>query len=321
MKIAVLDLGTNTFHLLIAELADRNSWRKVLHRKITVKLGQGGIHKNVIAPAAFRRGIAAIAKFSEAIGDHGVTKVFAFGTAALRTSSNGHEFLRISKEEYGIEIVSISGDEEASLIHAGVAQAVALNREPAMIMDIGGGSTEFIICDQSGVMWKQSFKLGASLLLEKFRPSDPVTEGELQAINDFLSAELVPMLHAFEMFRPVRLIGSAGSFETFASMIRHRFPASGSHYGKKSHPIAVDQFSSLHRDIVASTKSERGNMRGLIKMRVDMIVPASILLSFVLEATGINDMILSSYSLKEGVVAGILKDELIRKNNSAKHQL
>jgi exopolyphosphatase / guanosine-5'-triphosphate,3'-diphosphate pyrophosphatase len=104
-----------------------------------------------------------------------------------------------------------------------------------------------------------------------------------------------------------RLIGSAGSFETVASMIRHRNSAAGSHYGKSSHPISLRDLNALYRDLIKSTTAERRKMKGLISMRVDMIVPASVLLNFVLKKSAISNIILSSYSLKEGAIEHILE--------------
>jgi len=311
MKVAVLDLGTNTFHLMIASVHSDGSWKKILHRKVTVKLGQGGIHQNRIAPVPFRRGIAAIAGFKKIIEHHQVKTVRAFGTAALRNASNGGEFLDDARENFGITIALISGSDEASLIYSGVRRAVDLGDDFSLIMDIGGGSTEFIIANNRKIFWKQSFKIGASMLLEKFQPADPIRKGELKLIEHYLDDVLKPLRAALMKFPAARLIGSAGSFETVTSMIRYRNPAAGSHYGKTSHPIKRSELNALHRDIIRSTTAERKKMKGLISMRVDMIVPASILLNFVLKQTGIKNILLSTYSLKEGALDQIVNSESV----------
>lgn len=307
MKVAVLDLGTNTFHLMIVEVSKGRAWEKLVHRKITVKLGQGGIHRNLIAPRPFKRGINAIAEFRKEIDSHGVRRIVAFGTAALRTADNGKDFLAQIKKHYGITVNLISGDAEALLIYKGVRKAVDMSEEVSLIMDIGGGSTEFILVNEKKLFWKQSFRIGASMLLEKFRPSDPVKKTEISQMEGCIDEVLKPLWKAIKKHHPSRLIGSAGSFETVASMIRHRNPAAGSHYGKKSHPIAFGDLNSLFRDIIKSDTAERKKMKGLISMRVDMIVPASILLNFVLRKSAVKDITLSAYSLKEGAVEYILE--------------
>lgn len=308
MKIAIIDLGTNTFHLLVIEAGQNGGWRKLLHNRITVKLGQKGIDKNVIANAPFNRGINALEKFAASIKFHKIKRVYAFGTAALRSASNGADFLNLTRSRFGIDVKIISGKQEAELIYLGVQQAVKLGKEKSLIMDIGGGSVEFIIADNKKAYWKGSYKLGAALLIEKFKPLDPVSVGQIKQISKFFDTELKSLFVACEKYKPIQLIGSAGSFETFSSMIRHRFPKAGSHYGKTEHPISLNHFNKLYEELIKSTVEERKHMRGLIKMRVDMIVMAGLLLNYVLQKIKIDRMIMSAYSLKEGAVYSVLND-------------
>jgi exopolyphosphatase / guanosine-5'-triphosphate,3'-diphosphate pyrophosphatase len=302
MKFAVLDLGTNTFHLLIAEVADDNSWKRILNSRVTVKIGKGGINKKIIARPAYTRGIKALGKFRETLNNYDVKMTVAFGTAALRSAENGLQFLKEVKQKFGFSIQLISGDEEAELIYHGVRQAVGLGKSKSLIMDIGGGSVEFIIANENKIFWKQSFKLGAALLLGKFQPEDPLSAGDVTRIRAHIKKELEPLFQVCQQHSPGQLIGSAGSFETIASMLWHRFPEAGSHYGKTSHPIDLHHFCQLHSELIISDTATRNTMRGLIKMRVDMIVMASLLLKFVLDKTKIKEMRLSAYSLKEGAL-------------------
>ncbi|MDQ3050731.1 MAG: phosphatase [Bacteroidota bacterium] len=306
MKIAVMDLGTNTFHLLIAEVKGDRAWQKILNTRITVKLGQGGLNK--ISKGAYDRGIKALEIFFHSLKEHDVSKVRAFGTAALRSASNGPGFLEEVKQKFGFNIGLISGQEEAALIYYGVRQAVKMGDEKSLIMDIGGGSVEFIIANRNTIFWKQSFKLGAALLLGKFLPKDPLSQQNISSIKTYFDSELEPLLEACRIYQPLWLIGSAGSFETFASMIRHRFPESGSHYGKTTHPIQLLHFEKLYQELILSTTAQRNEMRGLVKMRVDMIVMAALLLNFVIEKTAIQILKLSSYALKEGALWNILNE-------------
>jgi exopolyphosphatase/guanosine-5'-triphosphate,3'-diphosphate pyrophosphatase len=177
-----------------------------------------------------------------------------------------------------------------------------MGNDKSLIIDIGGGSVEMLIANSRKIYWKHSYKTGAALLLDKFKPSDPLTKKDLKQIHDFFHETLQTLIAACREYRPVQLIGSAGSFETFASMIRHRFPVSGSHYGKTCHPLEVRHFEKIHRELVVSDVTARNRMKGLIKMRVDMIVMASLLLNFVLQKTHIEKMKLSMYSLKEGAL-------------------
>ena len=190
MRIAVIDLGTNTFNLFIAEINSDKSYTNLYQTKLSVKLGEGGIDKGFIAPVPFQRGIDTINIYKETISKYNVEKVFAYATSAIRTASNGKEFIDKVKEETGYEVEIISGDKEAELIYYGVRSAVVLTDSLSLIIDIGGGSTEFIIANKEKIYWKQSFLLGASRLLEKFKPSDPITDKELQQIINYFKIQL-----------------------------------------------------------------------------------------------------------------------------------
>ncbi len=301
MNIAILDLGTNTFHILIVELLPGGGWRKVLQRRITVKLGEGGIGDNRIAIQPYKRGLQALLKFKSFIKEYDVKYHFAFGTAALRTAKNGQQFIKQAQLETGIHIELISGDEEARLIAIGVISALNIKKRTGLIMDIGGGSVEFIIYHNDDMLWKGSFKLGAALIKELVHPSDPITASELDEIDQLLNEKLKPLLLAIRQFQPQFIAGSAGSFETFASMIRHHTKKQVAHYGKNSFPINISEFNSLYLVLLRSTLEQRLLMKGLLKMRVDMIVIAAILLKFVIDHSGIKELLLSSWSLKEGI--------------------
>lgn len=219
MKIAVLDLGTNTFHLLVAAVKPDRSFKKIFRSKVVVKLGEGAIHRNTIAEIPYARGIHALHHYAGIINQYQPDKIFAFATSAIRSAKNGEKFVAEAKRETGIEIDIISGDEEAELIYHGVKQCVRMTDEHQLIMDIGGGSTEFIIADRRNIVWKKSFDIGASRLLAMFRPSDPIAAAEVRKLEIFLSEKLLPLDKAIKKF-PVRtMIGSSGSFDSLAEMI------------------------------------------------------------------------------------------------------
>src|SRR4051812_26505417 len=179
MKIAIIDLGTNTFNLLVVEVSERG-FKEIYGTKLSVKLGEGGINKNYITAKAFERGIDALKKYKKTIRRYKAERVVALATSAIREASNGDKFINRVKVETGISIKKISGNEEAGLIYLGVRKAVKMSDKKSLIMDIGGGSTEFIIADERKIYWKKSFLLGAARLLEKFNPSDPITNLQVE---------------------------------------------------------------------------------------------------------------------------------------------
>ncbi|RZK66642.1 MAG: hypothetical protein EOO85_26565, partial [Pedobacter sp.] len=194
MIAAVMDLGTNTFHLIIAEVTgisdatgfpnvadsanSANSTGKepriLFKTNLPVKLGEGKINENLIIPEAFERGIKALQEFKKEIDKHGVGIVKAIATSALRSANNGQEFVAAAKEKAGIDISIIDGDQEAIYIYEGV-KATGLIDSTSLIMDIGGGSTEFILCDAEGIVWKKSYNIGAARLQQAYFQSDPIS--------------------------------------------------------------------------------------------------------------------------------------------------
>ena len=161
---AIIDLGTNTFHLLIAEVRNGliNEYFKL---QIPVKLGKGGIGDNLITEDAFKRGLTALSEFRKYIDQFEIKEVHAFATSAVRSAKNGDEFIFKAKKYYQIEINAICGDDEAALIYEGVKHSFNLPEENILVMDIGGGSVEFIIGQKEDIFWKHSFNIGAARLV------------------------------------------------------------------------------------------------------------------------------------------------------------
>lgn len=304
MKAAVIDLGTNTFHLIIADLRETNV-DPIYKTSVPVKLGEGRINENIIIPAAFERGLAALETFAATIKAHGVDVVKATATSAVRSASNGQEFVEAAKSRTGITISVIDGDTEAALIYKAV-QAAGLIRNTSLVMDIGGGSTEFIICTADKVLWKKSYNLGAARLMQAYFKSDPISEAEKSAIYHQLANETTELFQQCAEHRPINLIGSAGAFESFAGMlmIKHNKPIKAIESGAINHM----EYLQLAERLIASTHEQRLHMEGLIPLRVDMIVIAALLINFVLEHTGIRQLSLSTYDLKMGVLQQLRED-------------
>jgi exopolyphosphatase / guanosine-5'-triphosphate,3'-diphosphate pyrophosphatase len=305
MQIAILDLGTNTFNLLIAESTTDQGYRILLNTKEGVKLGEGGINKKFIKEAAFKRGIEAIDRHFERMKQYKVDRIKAFGTSAIRDASNGQEFADIIKSKFKLEISTISGDKEAELIYLGVKQTLPFDNKRFMILDIGGGSNEFIIADNQGILWKRSFKLGMARLLEKFQPSDPIKPDEIHKVEEYVKEELNELFENVKLYKPEVFIGASGSFDSFIAilssegLLKHQA-------GDVFHEIPMDVYLKLHHKLVNSKKIERENMLGLEPVRRDMIVLATIFVNLVLRETGLNIMNQSAYSLKEGAVFEML---------------
>ncbi len=305
-KIAILDLGTNTFNLLVAEFDKSKEFRILHNSKCSVKLGEGGLSKKIITKEAFERGINVIEILLTQSSVFSPDKIFAFATSAVRSTQNGKEFAETIKQRFNIDIEIIDGEREAELIYKGVREAIPLNNHTSLIMDIGGGSTEFILANSEQIFWKHSFNLGAARILEKFNPSDPILLNEINAISNYLKSELNPLFAALEKHPATELIGSSGSFDSLAEIIAHKFYTPDILNDTTHYTFNLEDFYHIHDILINSTKVERMYMKGLVKMRVDMIVISSIFIQFILQECNLNKMRLSTYSLKEGVLAELI---------------
>ena len=309
MRIAIIDMGTNTFNLLIAEATENNRYKILFKDKAGVKLGKNGINNKIITPEAFERGIKAISQLMQSIKKYDTDKLIATATSGIRSTENGEEFVRTIENRFGIKIQIISGDEEAELIYGGVKQAVKFNNHNALILDIGGGSNEFIIANNSGLLWKYSFKLGIARLLDMFNPSDPITEEEIKKVEKYIDSELEILYKAFKKYNPTKLIGCSGTFDSFRSMIIAKNGGIPEDVKKRnSYPINLNDYAILHTELLKSTLEERKNMKGLELVRVEMIVLASIFTNFIISKFNVKSLTQSAFAIKEGMADKILNN-------------
>ncbi|GAB2981646.1 hypothetical protein GCM10027049_17290 [Mucilaginibacter puniceus] len=303
--IAVMDLGTNTFHLLIAE-GDGSNPHILFQTTNPTKLGEGGINKGLIAPNAYKRGVKAMQEFSEEIAKHNVKHIKAIATSALRSAGNGQEFIDEVKIKTGIHIETIDGDEEAGYIYNGVKAGGCLSKQNSLIMDIGGGSVEFILGNEEDMMWKQSFEIGAARLMDKFHQVDPITAEAIDRLNTYLEDRLADMLSAVGNYQIIDLIGSSGAFETFAEVIEAEKGNPFDIRTIKHYAFDTDELIGVTDKLINSSHEERKNTKSIIPVRVDMIVVASLVTRFVMQKLNIYRVALSTNSLKEGVAAAML---------------
>ena len=306
MNTAVIDLGTNTFNLLIFE---KSTGKIVYNGKIPVKLGKGGFGERKIQDDAYQRGLDAMKKHRETCLAHQVTSVYAVATSAVRSSVNGPQFAEDIKNTTGIHINIIDGKTEAKIIYDGVKNSVLdLKNEKILVMDIGGGSTEFIIGNKEKIFWMNSYAIGGSRLIEMFKPHDPPEADELGAIRQFVRDELQDLFETCETLRPCVLLGSSGSFDTFADMVAKMEatdikPYNGFELPKKT---LLDLLNTL----ILCSEHQRLQMPGMEAMRADTIHMSAIQLEITLHAIpAIKKILLSTFALKEGIMFQILNNQ------------
>lgn len=302
MKLGILDLGTNTFNLIIVD-APLNSQFTILHdEKIAVKLGSGGINSGVIVKDAYSRAMNAIRHYKQVLKQFEVEKVAAYATSAIRSAQNGENLIWDIQEKYGIHPQIISGELEAELIYHGVKLALPFKpKKPILIMDIGGGSVEFIISHHAKMQWRGSYKIGVARLLEKIKPSNPISDSQIRDIESLLYIELDSLFKAIDTYKPVILIGSSGSFDTFIDLLNIG-NTSGTGSVKASNEISIEGFQKLYNNLINSNLEERLAMPGMPDFRAEMIVLAIIEVQYLVKRANIQRIIQSAYALKEGAI-------------------
>lgn len=303
-KAALIDMGTNTFHLLLVEV-NGIGFKTIYKEKIPVKLGQGGISQNQLAPEAQKRAFHTLKHFKNLIDGEHIDQVFAFATSAVRNAENGPEFVEQVRKDLGIYIHVISGEEEAQLIYEGINLSGSLNGHTNLMMDIGGGSVEFIIGTSQEVFWKRSFEIGGQRLLDAFHYHDPILPEEVEKLEAYCLEKLKPLIEAIEKFKPSGLVGASGTFDTltdiyFESMLQCKLT------GQHVFELPTVDFERIFEMLKTKNREERMKIPGMIAMRVDMIVVASCLIEFILRYIPVEAIVCSHYSLKEGAVSRLI---------------
>ena len=306
MRVAVIDMGTNTFHLLIVDV-EGSGWKIVYREKTAVRLGKDGINEGRITAEAEERALKALIHFKQTIVQEGATRTYATATSAIRNAKNGLDIVKKIHAHTGIKVKIISGLQEAEHIYFGVTQAMDIGSETTLIMDIGGGSIEFIIGNKSEILWKQSFEVGGQRLLEKFHKHDPILPGEIAALDEYLESQLGELFEAYDRYRPNTLIGSSGTFDTLSDIF---LLSKGLERDETltEYPLTMDAFYAILGDLKGKNKTDRLAIRGMIPLRVDMIVVACLLIAFILKKLAIEQIRVSAYALKEGVLLNAIQE-------------
>jgi exopolyphosphatase/guanosine-5'-triphosphate,3'-diphosphate pyrophosphatase len=293
MKIAVIDLGTNGFRLQIAETFEKGSFN-IIHREANeLKLAADGIHR--IGEQPFKRGLETMMLFAEVLKQHQVTKVNAFGTAALRIAENGQDFIDAVKQETSINIELISGDREAELIYKGMKMVIPLGVEPVLMIDVGGGSVEFIICNQDQVFWAKSLNVGVAILKQNFHVNDPITDSEVGKVEEFLNETLRELSDKLEIYKPHLPIFACGTLDF---IIKFLHPGSQAKYFE----ISRQQYDGFYEKLTFMSTRFLKNMPGVPRDKIEMLAVSMILMNWILEKVNADKLITSTYSMKAGIL-------------------
>lgn len=291
-RIAIIDLGTNTFNLLVVDKT-ATSFNRVFSTKEGVGLGLGGITKQTITTDAMQRATLTLERFLTKCEELKVEKIKALGTSAIRDATNRNEFLESLQSKLDLKVEVISGQREAELIYQGVRMGYTFS-EPTLIMDIGGGSTEFIYANSKGVISSKSFNIGTARIFQLFDFNDPCTKEDVTNVINYLDENTAPF---FESVNTDMLIGSSGSFETFYAIIND-----------KSYPDlefeALDSYllNEVLENMIYSSLKEREENDHIIPIRKKMAPIAAIKIKWIIDKLKIKTLTISPFAMKEGAI-------------------
>lgn len=300
---AVADLGTNTFQLLVARMT-KGKVEIGLRLKTGVQIGKNGMLNRNITDEALQRAKAALLDFDVELKAFGLlaSDCKTLATSAFRNSENRLAVVDFLKSETGFSIEIIDGITEAQLIFSGVAASGALDQQShSLIMDIGGGSVEFILCQGLQNIWAQSFEVGGLRLMERFHQTDPISQQSQWGLKQFLLNQLQPVWEQISKHRPKNLVGCSGSFDTLVDMQFHHLQSEQVNSEDNACPILrISDFEALAQILIQANLSERLAMKGMIPLRAEMMVVAVLMIQLLIEKMNPTEIRVSTYSLKEG---------------------
>ncbi len=307
-RVAAIDLGTNSFHAVIVDIYPDGSFYTIDKLKEMVLLAEKGFN-NKLSSHAMKRAVDALKKIKTLSEHQGAEQILAFATSAIREAENGGELIQRVIDEVGIKITAIPGRVEAELIGMAVQHGVQLSDKPALIMDIGGGSVEYILANKKSLLYLSSKKLGVARMTSQFVHHDPITPSEILKLQDHYRDQLVDVAQAFATHRAVKLIGSSGTMENIALMISHRLKSSPS-LSLNELKFTAKQFFEFYDDVIGMDHKQRSKIEGLDEKRIDLLPAGLVLVQYVLKTFGIKDVKISAQALREGIILRYIKQEL-----------
>ncbi|HNQ13195.1 MAG TPA: hypothetical protein PKH65_06700 [Bacteroidia bacterium] len=302
---AVVDCGSNTFHLIVFE--KNSSGFKILHKQSDfVWLGRNLSNQKRISSESFNNGVEKLIEYKSKIDEFKVSEFVAYGTAALRMATNGVEFVKKAFEQSSIKIQIIEGVREAELIYTGVKNIIPITNT-SLIIDIGGASTEFILCNSEGIIKMESFALGGNILIEKTNASNPVSHQNIIDLHALISEDLNSFLSEMKQLKPACIIGCSGSFTTYVEVLHAEYQQAkkGSNNGYTQ--IDFEHFNLLYNRLINASLDEIYALKGMNPKRAPLIAVASVLTKFIIDQLNIKEIVHSPYALKEGAMFEFLQ--------------
>ncbi len=300
-KLAVIDIGTNSIHMVLAEILPDASYKILDRFKDMTRLGNGAFATKLLSREAIARALEVLKTLATLARNKGFDRIVAVATSAVREARNGGDFVNLIAEQTGLTVRVISGVEEARLIFLGVQNSVALPDGPTLVADVGGGSVELIAGNRAGMLHARSLKLGVIRLTDEFLPKTPPSGLMMRALEAAVTTQLRTALGSFKPKKFESLVATSGMASNLAEIIhlrQTRRPLPQHNLAT----VALKDLCQLEADLARSSIKSRLAIPGLDPKRIDTLLPAAVVLRCLMEQSGLDEMMLCDKAIREGLI-------------------
>lgn len=308
MHLAAIDIGTNSLHMILVRVTADGAFEVVGREKDMVRLGAGGLEKRPLGEAAMASALQTLSRFKRLADSRNVDDVVAVATSAVREAPNGGDFLDAVEKQTGIQARVITGLEEARMIHRAAVHGIDVGPDSAVVIDIGGGSTEITLGTAAGAQQARSFRLGVIRLAERFVRSDPLSSRDERRMIRHIRHELGDYLHGLAAAGYQVVIGTSGTVLALGTLALQAAGDMTLHHRR----VSAKAIRNVRKDVAAAALDERLRLPGLDARRADLVVPGAVLLDTILRQLGAQDLTLCELSLREGAVLDYIRRNRVR---------
>lgn len=301
MRLAAIDIGTNSVHMIIVRVRPDLSFEVVDREKEMIRLGAGGLDGRRLSDTAIDAALQTLIKYKRLAESHAVDEIIATATSAVREAENGADFVATVRRDVGIRVRIISGNEEARLIHLAAAYAAGVGGNPSVVIDIGGGSVELTMGTAARMQLGGSFKIGVIRLTERFVTSDPLSRNDERRIERYVRRQTSTLIRSMTKRGFHRVVGTSGTILALGYL------ATRNGGDMRNRRVSVKSLHKLRRNLTETTLQERLAMPGLDPRRADVLVAGAVLLDTLLRALGATEVTICDFALREGLILDYIK--------------
>ena len=321
MKLAAIDIGSNSIHLVIVRAVKGQHPEIIDREKEMVRLGAGSLREHLLSREKIDRALITLRRYKQMAEANRVDLIITTATSAVRESHNAYAFIDALRNDVGLDVQLLPGVEEARLIALAVSEVTDFNSRRALIIDIGGGSTEFIITGGQEPELLYSVRIGAVRLAEKFITTDPISTKERERLITGIRSDLTHAVREMKTRGYDFVIGTSGTIlNTVSAAVMAEHPHRGEALADIepfSETVTFDQIARLNRRLARMDERQRGRVPGLEKDRADIIIAGGLLLECIMSEAGAGEITSCDWSLREGVILNYLRSHQISQSSES----